>query len=1195
MRCPSCGADNRGGVKFCEDCGTPLTLRCPACGTPATEGKRFCGECGAQLATAQASPPRSEAAIAAPAEAAALVVPGRTSERRLVSVLFADLVGFTSLSQSKDPEEVRELLTRYFEAASSLVERYGGVVEKFIGDAVMAVWGAPVANEDDAERAVRTALDLVEAVAVLGGEVGAPELAARVGVLTGEAAVNLSARGQGMVAGDLVNTASRVQSVAEPGTVLVGDATRRATEAAVAYADAGTSELKGKAEPLPLYRALRVVAGVRGLMKSEGLEPPFVGRERELKVVKELFHACAEDRRAHLIQVSGIAGIGKSRLVWEFFKYMDGLKSLYFWHRGRCLAYGEGVTYWALAEMVRGRAGIVEGEERASSAAKLHRAVEQHLSDAEERRFVEARLAQLIGLEERATADRQELFSAWRLFFERLAETDPVVMVFEDMQWADPSLVEFLDHLLERSRNHPLFVMTLSRPESAAAALSTTLRNSTSLYLDPLSRERMGELLAGFVPGLPGELAERILERAEGVPLYAVETVRMLIDRGLVVRDGARYRPTGPIDSLEVPETLHALIAARLDGLSPAERSVIQDASVLGKTFSRHGLTALTGLSGEALEELLSSLARKEVLSMQSDPRSPEKGQYGFLQDLVRTVAYETLSRRDRKAKHLEAAAYLQDALRNDEDVVEVVASHLLGAYRLDERADDAGELRRRAGAMLRRAGERAASLAAAEEAERYFDQAALLADSALAEAELIERAGQMAELRGHPDAATSRYERATELFSTAGHEHAAARCQARLAGVDFSVGNLERAVERMTTSREAMAGSEPDADLATVAAQLGRLLVLSGRNEEAAPVLEEALQLAEQFELPETYSQALNSKGIMLMNRGRLDESTALLRRALEVALEHDLSSAAMRAYNNLSVALDNQDRFAESEQLVGSAAELGRRVGDRTWELQLRIGGLAVMVALGRWDEAIEIAEETRDSAEARSLGWIYLQLGEVAPILIRRGELEAAAKLMDDLNYEEVDDLQNRFASAVIRAELLRAEGRPAEAVSVAEPVVAGRAMHGLMSQFVKRGLVQAVEAAIEMGDEAKAEELLGVVERARPGELSPWLRAEASRLSARLAARRGDLESAETAFAAAVGGLRQLPLPFDVGVALLEQGEWLAAAGSPAEAGQPAAEAAEIFERLGARPYLERAERLLHAQEVPAGKDTTSVGA
>jgi class 3 adenylate cyclase len=763
MVCSRCGTENDAGRKFCMECAAPLARLCAVCGAANDPRARFCGECASPLA--EGAP--AAAPSPAPSATTGLASASAADERRLVSVLFADLVGFTALSEHRDAEEIRELLTRYFDSCRTIVERYGGVVEKFIGDAVMAVWGAPVANEDDAERTVRAALDLVDAVSALGAEVGAPDLRARAGVLTGEAAVNLRAQGQGMVAGDMVNTASRVQSTAEPGTVLVGEATRRATEAAIVYEDVGAHELKGKAEAVRLWRALRVMAGRGGLMKSEGLEAPFVGRDRELKLVKDLFHACVEEGRAHLVQVTGIGGIGKSRLGWEFFKYLDGLQRLFLWHRGRCLAYGEGVTYWALAEMVRGRAGILEGEDRASAGPKLREAVERYVSDPEDRRFVEPRLAHLIGLEERRAPDKADLFAGWRLFFERLAEQNPILMVFEDLQWADPSLLEFLDYLLEWSRGFPIFVMTLARPGTSGPPLTAAKRNATSIYLEPLPARAMEQLLTGLVPGLPGELTAKILQRAEGVPLYAVETVRMLLDRGLLVQEGPAYTPTGRIEDLEVPETLHALIAARLDGLSPEERRLIQDASVLGKSFTRRALAALSGLHERELDPLLASLVAKEVLSVQADPRSPERGQYGFLQDLVRTIAYETLAKRDRKQKHLRVAAYLEEAWGEDEEeIVEVVASHYLEAYRLAPEAEDAGEIKEQARKMLVRAAERAASLAAAEEAETYFQQAAELTDSTLERAELIERAGKMTMTQGHADQAGEDYEDSTSLFT---------------------------------------------------------------------------------------------------------------------------------------------------------------------------------------------------------------------------------------------------------------------------------------------------------------------------------------------------------------------------------------------------------------------------------------------
>ncbi|HET9416897.1 MAG TPA: adenylate/guanylate cyclase domain-containing protein, partial [Candidatus Limnocylindria bacterium] len=350
MNCPSCGTPNDAGRKFCGECGTALAIACPSCATPNPPGTKFCGECGSELA----------GGIAAPARTAP------TAERRVVSVLFADLVGFTTLSETRDAEQVRDLLSRYFETAREVIGAYGGTVEKFIGDAVMAVWGAPVAFEDDAERAVRSALDLVGSVEAIGKEIGA-ELELRAGVLTGEAAVTLGASNQGMVAGDLVNTASRLQSVAPPGTVLVGEATKLAASNAIAFEPAGERLLKGKAAPVPAFRALRVVAQRGGVGRSEQLEAPFVGRAPELRMLKDFHVATGAEKRPRLVSIIGQGGIGKSRLVWEFLKYIDGVTEVVYWHEGRSPAYGEGISFWALAEMVRSRATITDADDPAAA------------------------------------------------------------------------------------------------------------------------------------------------------------------------------------------------------------------------------------------------------------------------------------------------------------------------------------------------------------------------------------------------------------------------------------------------------------------------------------------------------------------------------------------------------------------------------------------------------------------------------------------------------------------------------------------------------------------------------------------------------------------------------------------------------------------------------------------------------------
>ncbi|MFL5824197.1 MAG: adenylate/guanylate cyclase domain-containing protein [Solirubrobacteraceae bacterium] len=640
-------------------------------------------------------------------------------------MLFADLVGFTTLSEHRDPEEVRDLLSTYFDRCRTLIKRYGGTVEKFIGDAVMAVWGTPVAREDDAERAVRAALALTQAVAALGDEVGMPGLSLRAGVLTGQAAVELGVETEGMVLGDTVNTASRLQSIADPGTVLVDDVTRRASEAAIAYEDAGTHEVKGREQPVRAWTALRVVAGAGGARRSAGLEAPFVGRERELAMIVEAGERSAHDRRAQHVVILGEAGSGKSRLLWEFFKYLDGIEEVRYWHQGRCLSYGEGVAYWALAEMVRGRARIQEDEDAPAVAReKLRAVVEEFVPDARERGMVEPRLAHLLRLEERPDADRVDLFSGWRLFFERMAGDSPVILAFEDLQWADSGLLDFIDYLLEWSAEFPIFVLTLSRPE-----LRGRRPGWEPMVLEPLEPRSISTVLDGLAPGLPEELVAQIVRRAEGIPLYAVETIRMLQDRGMLVQDGARYHVTGDVSDLEIPESLHALMASRLDGLSAPQRSLLQDASVLGQSFTAAAAATLSGSLEDGAVEVLDSLVARQILARDDDPRSPERGQYVFIQGLLRTVAYGTLSRRARKTKHVAAAQHLEQTWPGElRDIAEVLASHYLEAIRAEPEADDVSALRASARQRLTAAGQAAASLALGPEADRYFEQEFVIA-----------------------------------------------------------------------------------------------------------------------------------------------------------------------------------------------------------------------------------------------------------------------------------------------------------------------------------------------------------------------------------------------------------------------------------------------------------------------------------
>jgi class 3 adenylate cyclase/tetratricopeptide (TPR) repeat protein len=1158
--CAQCGFENAAGRKFCGGCGAPLARTCPSCGAANEPGTRFCGECGSPLtedAPAPAAPPTAKAA-----------------ERRLVSVLFADLVGFTPLSESRDPEEVRELLSRYFDTCRRLIGIYGGTVEKFIGDAVMAVWGTPTAQEDDAERAVRTALDLVMAVAALGEEIGAPELALRAGVLTGEAAVNLAAEGEGMVAGDLVNTAARIQAAAEAGTVLVGDATRRATAAAIAYEPAGEHELKGKAEPISLFRALRVTSIRGGARAPSELEPPFVGRSRELRLVKEHFHGAAEERKAHLVSVVGIAGIGKSRLAWEFEKYLDGVADSVLWHRGRCLAYGDGVAYWALAEMVRMRALIAEEDTPAEALVKLGAMLEARVADADERAWLEPRLAHLLGLAEHVSGDRQDLFSAWRLFFERLAEQSPVVLVFEDLQWADSALLDFVEHLLEWSHAHPLFVLALARPELSERrpGFGAAGRNATTLSLEPLAQAAMEELLDGFVPGLPDDLRARILERAEGVPLYAVETVRMLLDRELLAREGDAYRPTGTIEALEVPETLHALVAARLDGLEPEERRVLQDAAVLGKSFTKGGIVSISGLSESELDAILAALVRKEVLSVQADPRSPERGQYAFLQDLLKQIAYETLAKTDRKAKHLAAAEYLSQATGQvEQEAVEVVAAHYLDAYEAAPEAGDAAALRARAGEYLALAGERAASLAATEEAQRYFQKAAALADDDLLHARLLEQAGLAAFGGARFDASVELLDRAIELYNSGGATHAAARVTARLGLSMWRNGDLRGGAERLAQALDVLADDEPDAEIAELVEMLARLTYFLGEHELARDRVERALEIAEALPAPAVLVDGLNTKSLLLFGGARYEEASALLQHAIALGREHSLGLPLVRAINNLCVDFATRARYPDMEAAAREGADLAERLGLREQEQQF-LGFAAVSAwLLGDWAECDALVE--RFTAVGN-----YAALFRANTIVFPgafRGPSEALRRTLGEVEaLRDSEDAQ--IAAGILRLDglVLYAEGRFAESAAAqrkSQDVLA--TVHPRLDSY---GWSFELHALADGADAAGLEDRLAARDALSAVERTPFVEAQYSRFRGRLLALRGETADAAEALQAAARQFAALGTRFFEAATLVE----IAETGGP----PVPADARALLERIDAKPLLERIDALDRAVTV-----------
>jgi class 3 adenylate cyclase/tetratricopeptide (TPR) repeat protein len=1091
-----------------------------------------------------------------------------------VSVLFVDLVGFTALSERRDAEEVRDLLSRYFQRCSTVIGRYGGIVEKFIGDAVMAVWGSPIAREDDADRAVLAGLEIVDAVGALGDEVGTPELRARAGILTGEAAVSLGAESEGMVLGDLVNTASRIQSVAEPGTVLVGDSTRWATESHIAYEDHGRHDVKGKAEPVHVWRAVRVTSGQGEWDETAGLEAPLVGRERELRSVKEAFHTTADERRAHLVSVIGGAGVGKTRLAREFGRYLDGLVDDVFWHRGRSPAYGDGLTYWALVEMVKMRCGILEEEAGPTAVAKLRALLEETVADETERRWIEPRLASLLSLEGAVTVDRDELFSAWSLLFERLADEYTTVLIFEDLEHADTSLLDFIDYLVERGKDSPLFILTLARPDllERRPDWGAGHRSFTSMHLEPLPETSMQQILRELVPGLPSEIERSVLGRAQGVPLYALETIRMLLDRGLLEEEGSAYRTTSDISDLAIPETLQALIAARLDGLDPQERAIVQDGSVLGKTFFKEGVAAIAGLPLLMAEPLLASLVRKEVLTLKTDPRSPDRGQYSFLQDLVRQVAYGTIAKRERKEKHLAAADFILELSAGDEaEFVEVLANHYLQAYELEPSAEDAPRIQERALDTLRRAGERAAALGASVEAQAYLERAAGMAGDPLARAGAMERAGEVALMGDRPDEARRLLGQALGIYEDELQAHAAARASAGLAEVDWSEGRLDEAVERMEKAFAVLSEDEPDQDLATLAAQLGRLHFFRGDLEAAMSRVETALDIAELLNHEETIAQALLTMGL-IVSSSRPQQELALTKHALEYALEHDLSGAALRAYNNRSELFYPEDRFDDAIKCYEDGVALAERVGNRFWKDLLLSEVTAPLFVVGRWDDAIEAVASL--SSPDRAMPEVLGRLSAMPRIHISRGDLDAAERECEvHARYESSSSFQERASWLVAWAAVSNARGLHTEAADAALEALRTIEVGDTDSLLAKIGLKEGMDAAWGMGDSSRVGSWIETADGLAPTRDFPILRAFSDLGRARLGILAGaDAEAIEAGFSAAAASLRECGARFWLATALVEWADRMQTEGRSDDAAVMRAEARTIFEEAGALAWL-----------------------
>ena len=1150
--CPNCATENLPGARFCMECATPFAAACPSCGATNMPAAKFCSNCATPLAGGR---PRPVPAGAIPMSSAG--AGEQTAERRLVTVLFADLVGFTAYSDGRDAEEIRELQTRYFETVRDIIDRYGGRVEKFIGDAVMALWGAPVAREDDAERAVRAAFDLVGSVRGLGSGI---EL--RVGVLTGEAAVTLGATDQGMVAGDMVNTASRLQGVAPPSTVLVGEATMRAAGDAIVFEPVDDLALKGKVTPVPAWRAIRVVAQRGGVGRAEGMEAPFVGRDEELRQLRDLFHATSREGRPRLVSVIGPAGIGKSRLAWEFLKYIDGLVEPVWWHDGRSPAYGDGITFWALGEMIRGRAGLHETDDEPTTRAAIATMLEEHLIDEAERAWIAPAMLHLLGFEGGAAAD--QLFGAWRTFFERLASTQSVVLVFEDLHHADPGLLDFIDHLLEWSRSSSILIVTLARPEllDRRPDWGAGKRSFTSIHLEPLSVDSMRELLSGLVPGLPAAARDAVVSRADGIPLYAVEIVRMLLSQGKLLAEGGVYRPAGDLTDLAVPETLTALIAARLDELDPSDRAVLADAAVLGQSFTMAGVAAVAGESPADVEPHLRALVRREMLIQNVDARSPERGQYGFVQALIREVAYNTLARRDRQTRHLAAARFFE-SLGTDE-LAGAQAGHYLAALGYASDGPEADALAAQARIALRGAADRAASLGAHEQALTFLDHALVISPAAADRADLNERALASARQGLVADVAIRYALGAVEALRELGDRERTAEATAEYGAVlAFYSASEERAAAVLDAAWDEFA------DLEGTRAGVALMLALSaayGISDQAAALgwIERLLPIAERLDMLPEIATALMRRASGLWRNDRAREAMIVLRGTHELAVANGLVDVHRSSRTQLTFYEQFDDPVA-GLAMAREGLEIAARQGSALYGFQMVGNGAVCALRTGDWDWAEGLLA---DWLSNEITGQFYLELfADRAIVTAVRGADPSADMAEADRLLPGISDPQ--YASYVhwARAWVSLCAGRLGEAARSAAAAVDATSYFGPLATPL------AARAALWAGDIPAAVESARRMDTAVYRGLAIGL--DLATIRAGIAALEGRRTDAIAGYREVLRGWRTAGLTFDEALATVDMATVLAPTEREMpEAATDIAEARATLIRLGARPFLER---------------------
>jgi class 3 adenylate cyclase/tetratricopeptide (TPR) repeat protein len=979
IACPSCQAANPAANRFCGVCGISLARSCPSCGAENPAGNRFCGTCGSTL------------------DAPAAQTIGMVEERKVVTALFADLTASTEMASRLDPEDLRGVLHPFFDAMREEIARYGGTVEKFIGDAVVAVFGAPVAHEDDPERAVRCALSMQRRLADLNRDLASMaggDLSMRIGINTGDVITHTLE--EGIVTGEAANIAARFQTLATPGRVVVGERTYRDIRGAFAFTELDQVTVKGIDRPLRLWQVESEISAPHAA--SPALEASFIGRGSEVDLLRVLFERTVRDRRPNLVTIIGPPGIGKSRLSHEVARALGGIGTRVV--RGRCLPYGDGLTYWPLAEILKSDAGILDSDAPDAILEKARASLNPRFSGDEGMGLVSVLLSS-IGVDVPSDplagtdpdAARRVIVRAWQRYLESMTAEGPVLALIEDVHWADPSLLELLEAVVARASG-PALVLCMARPDlfERRPDWGGGLSNATTLSLSPLSAGEGAALIENLLDGeAPTEVVGAILHRSEGNPFFAGELLRMMLEDGTLARRDNRWRLIRELPST-LPDTVQGVIASRIDLLPPAEKRAIQDASVVGRIFWQGALDLLGSAGAESAVDAL--IAKGLVWERDSSAIAGER-ELIFNHILTRDVAYGSIPRARRADAHAVVGPWVEEVTHGRaEEFSEILAYHF-------ERAGDAERTARFA--ML--AGNRHLRVFAAEQAIEWFDRAmeagstvgpAIRGEIAFARATASEQLGRFEQARGD-------YERALSEAEDAG-----------------DAGHQARAI-----------------------AAIAHVLWLLDRYDEGQELLPVALERARAVGLPDVEARLLYTAGTMRFGRGEYAESLRLQREALGVAeASGDLEGQAL-AHHGLCESHAFQGPFQDGLSHGERADELMRELGQRS---MVAHNGYMIgwtLLFLGRWEEArarveasIEIAHEIgnrRDEAFAMyTRADLFLAAGRLDDALadatmvretfrelgLLRGEIVGMTGL-DDV-YAEVMDLERLSTNAAAAVE-------------------------------------------------------------------------------------------------------------------------------------------------------------------------------